>query len=326
MERAFNVKTVGRKRRDAEDAGSCGTSARLRVSALKSICVILVALAIHEASGAEQYDFSSPTSTFRSLGLAIKNNDPKAFLNMFVSLGQAPYDLLLKEYWEGTGGHMPRFGLNSETLAGATPARVAQFFCEAVVLKESADQSEEVEGRLHHVLLVRWTDGKIIRKERFIRFPKETAWKWLPLFEHDRKVYDFSTPANTYLALAQSLRYKLVREVVTTCATSVKGGLSDKEWQGILEERLSRMKKREREETWNTPELSGLRDAIEEEMTPPSATLEPTKCKVWDLTDARKREDRKRVDFETFVKEGNEWKWLPKPKYFWYPTKTEPKR
>ena len=86
------------------------------------------------------------------------------------------------------------------------------------------------------------------------------------------------------------------------------------------------MKKREREETWNTPELSGLRDAIEEEMTPPSATLEPTKCKVWDLTDARKREDRKRVDFETFVKEGNEWKWLPKPKYFWYPTKTEPKR
>lgn len=294
-----------------------------------SLALVVVAiLCLHPFGilGADQYDQTSPTTTFRSLGKAIQNNDPKAYCSMIAGTAEIPYDVFVKEIWEGKGGHMPRYGVNSEALANAAPSRVAQFFCDAEILKESIDASEEAEGRLYQVLHLRWSDGKIIRKERFVRVAKQTAWKWMPdAYEHDRPVYDLSSPTTAYLAVGQALRYRLVSELVRTYAISVKGRLSHKEVERLLHDRLSKLSSKERTRTWSVPVLSGLREFIEEEMIPAPAGLEATKCKVWELRDARKGEDRRRVECETFIKEGSEWKWLPKTEYFWCPSKVERK-
>ena len=175
------------------------------------------------------------------------------------------------------------------------------------------------------VLIVKWKQGGIYRKEEFARPSGVNTWLWVPdIYSHDYKTHDLFTPGGAYLTVSVALRLKLLSELCEAYSISVMGGLSAKELERILKNRLSRLPKADQETAFESMCMTGSEDRLDVEMLPPEAGRDVVKANVW-------RTDRPlgvktggtRVSFETFVLEGKEWKWLPKSNCFWYPTKVE---
>ena len=324
-----NRKTEGRDaalRRPLDDDRTAQRAVPTKLSilwacALRSACIVLIAPMLGKTCGAEQYDFSSPTSAFRSLGSAIKNNHPESVYKGVV-LGNPPmsYAVFLEKIWDSQNAEYPGFDILSK--AARSSGSAATFFATGEILAEKTGWGEE-NGMRHQVLVVRWKQSRVMREENLFLLPGEKMWRWCPDPNGSNyPIYDATTAKHVYLALVQSLRLRLVEQLCEFFATSVRGGLSVKECVRILAGRLSQLPEKAQRSKWTNPAFRGSGEQeIEEEMLPRDGSSRVL-CRVWRVS----VKDRKRIDHELFIKEGNEWKWLPKPESFWNPTKAEPKR
>jgi hypothetical protein len=228
-----------------------------------------------------------------------------------------PYGRFLELLWAEDCA-WPRYGV----CKGAIPPtkRAAEFFLEAEVVREKSVKLAKGDTE-ETILLLRWNKGRIFRSEEFHREKGEQSWRWFPdPYNSDRPIQDLSTPRNAYLFVEQCTNLRVLDDLCVAYATEVKGGLADKEWIRILNDRLSRLRPDEIQGAWDQPQMTSLRKNIEEEMQPVQAGSTREKCKVWRL----RHGTRERLFFETFVKERDQWKWLPKPDYwFLYPSKIE---
>ena len=273
----------------------------------------------------EKYDFSTPTSTFRSVGLAIKNDDPKAFYKIVASGHgrELTYEQFLDAAWKGPKSKYPPYLIYSPTVQASK--QPASYFLQAEVASERTGE-EDTPSMSDTVLVLRWKQPGIYRKEEFYRCAGEQVWHWRAanMYTRDYPIYEPSTPSNAYLALNTALQLGILSEVCNDYATSVRGGLSAKEWERVLNDRLSKFPRLQQEMAWEELMMASSEDELEVEMLPPEAGRDVVKANVW-------RMDRPlgvktggtRRSGETFVQEGKEWKWLPKPNCFWYPTKIE---
>jgi len=292
---------------------------------LSNACLILAAASTQAAVEVTRYDFTKPTSTLRSLGLAIKNDDPKTFAQLIYSENRAAVDEFVKEAWGKptdvwglkTGGAIRVF-LMSPRLGTAPRERVVQYFLDSEVIQEKSILDQKVGNELAY-LTVRVPHEKIIRKETFIRKIGGEMWQWVFEGSKEEALYDRQTPLHAYRAVGQTLRYHLLDELCSSLATSVCGGLSVKECERLLRERLANMPESQRHHIWEDPYFETARENLEEEMLAVDQLSSWKRCKVWNLGGIPKQ----RHDGELFIQEGDEWKWLPRPDSFWYPTKIE---
>lgn len=161
-------------------------------------------------------------------------------------------------------------------------------------------------------------DGKLRGSVDFIK--QKGQWKWVPPLNMDAPTapayrYDFSTPSKAFATLkrAQDPGYDNIPDsqgIHHALESSLKSSFPAVEYREIFGARKGKVK-------WKRPDFSYREDDLEEEMLQPENGKQ--KCKVWRLDDKGKR-----TTFELFVKEGDEWKWIPDPKYIWYPAKPEP--
>ena len=301
----------------------CSRQMRKLACAVRSAIIVAVILIAAAVQAGEKYDLSTPTATFRSVGLAIKNDDPKTLYKIIFARTALPYDWFVDTVWKGSNPEVPRFLSYSAALqASKTPS---DYFLQSEVLTERVGEAEKA-AVSDRVLIVRWKEGGIHRKEEFVRLANETTWHWITAnpFSHDHRSHDLSTPKNAYLAVSLALRLGVVSEVCNAYSTTVCGGLGVKELERILNDRLSALSKNGRIQAWEQLRMAGSEDELEIEMLPPGAGRGSVKAKVWRVgSPLGAKVGGPKLSFETFIQEGNEWKWLPKPNCFWYPTKAE---
>lgn len=165
------------------------------------------------------------------------------------------------------------------------------------------------------VLWLKAEDGKARGFTSFVS--QNDEWRWYPAFDPEALpvyAYDLSSPKAVFLSLAGASEHPgatqgdmdAIREAI---ATSLKRN-------DLVAEYEKTVAKRKPKVVWTRPDFSFSEDRLEEEMLPPEDGKQ--KCRVWRLD-----EKGKRTTSELFVKEGDEWKWLPDRKCIWYPAKTE---
>ncbi|MBI5394281.1 MAG: hypothetical protein HZA91_03195 [Verrucomicrobia bacterium] len=285
----------------------------------RTLSLLLPAVLFTACADLHRCDQSTPLSTFRSAGLAIKNDDPKMFYRCIEwTHWFFGYRQFLEFLWVEDCA-WPRYGVCN----GEIPSdkRAAEFFLQADAVWERIGILEK-RGRVEHrILLFRWNQGKIFREAEFVREKGGRSWRLMPdPYASEYAFCDLSTPSNAYLFVEQSTSLKVLDDLCAAYATSVKGGLSDKEWVRILSDRLSRLQPERIQGAWEQPQMTSAREDLDVEMQPVQAGGSELKCTVWRL----RYDTRKRLFPETFVKEGDQWKWLPKPEYFFlYPNKIE---
>jgi hypothetical protein len=118
----------------------------------------------------------------------------------------------------------------------------------------------------------------------------------------------YSSPTNAFLSVAQA---QSIRDLLTIHRSMARGVL-----RGLAFEKYREVVGEKRKKGVAFPYTGSGQVHLEEEVLPPEDGKQ--KCRVWRLD-----EKGKRTTFELFVKEGDEWKWLPDPKCIWYPAKTE---
>jgi len=165
-----------------------------------------------------------------------------------------------------------------------------------------------------------WLMSKDRKLRGFIDFIEQKGqWKWLPPIDPDAPTapaysYDITTPTKAFATLkrAQDPGYDGMPDlhgIHYALENSLKSSLPALKYREVIGGRKGKAK-------WTRPDFSYGADRLEEEMPPLEDGKQ--KCRVWRLD-----EKGKRTTFELFVKEGDEWKWLPDPKCIWYPAKTE---
>jgi len=238
------------------------------------------------------------------------------------------YDLFLEMIWEGNKPEWARYSMFSHFIS---PSNSAKFFREADVVKESVGKYDKSKSkrsdRLHRELLVKWAEMGILRKLSFYLFPGEKDWMWVASpYDSDDPIYDTLSPSSAYLGARQAFRFGLVDEICKCLASSARGGLSVENCVAVLKDRLSKLSEDSQEDIWHQPKFYAVaKEYIEEELLNPDEHGGMAICRVWHLENERAGTPMKRQQFELFVKEGDEWKWLPDPKSFWNPTKSETK-
>lgn len=144
---------------------------------------------------------------------------------------------------------------------------------------------------------------------------EEDQWKWLSMASgFNMKEYDFSTPTKAYRSIGGAMfssnlrRQSDILAIYGAIASHLKEGVTFEEYQTLI--------KRRRKSKFQQFPPYFHQDKLEEEMLP--TEIGEDKAKVWSVT----REGR-RASFELFIKEGSEWKWLPRSEYIWYPSKVK---
>lgn len=266
---------------------------------------------------ANQYDFSSPEATFRSCGLAITNNDPQTYYKAIVTNRRNPaYDeQFLQEIWNGKDPEGRRhygMGLCSPTVQRT--GKVAEYFLQSEFLKKVEDRKAPV-GEMR-VYLVKWKAAKLIRREFFIRFDKDGYWRWaINLDSQDIPYLDsYKTPTDAFCTIEQAQFLRLETEVCRGLASVARGEMGVEKCDQTLRERLSKLSKTAADDVWINSALTACEGCLEEEMFTEKDGSQ--RCRVWE-TEKDTGSKRVRRRYELFIKEGNEWKWLPDSKSFW---------
>lgn len=266
------------------------------------------------------YDFSSPEAAFRSCGLAIKNNDPEAYYNAIYIGEPLTYERFLNLVWEPRNDQGQRIYFLGSPVVWKS-GHVADYFLGAEFLKEvEARRLERGEVRSW---FVKWSAGKLIRKEGFVRFAPEGDWRWSPnLYSQDINYRDsFATPSDAFRTVGQAQFLRLEVEVCRGLASAVRGGPTVDQCAQTMRERLAKLSKTEVDDVWINPALTACVDCLEEEYFTEKDGRQM--CRVWELRrDAHGKSTRHR--YQLFVKEEEEWRWLPDSKSFWYMGKPQP--
>lgn len=168
---------------------------------------------------------------------------------------------------------------------------------------------------------IRWVESKIMGAVGFVE--QEGNWRWFPMLYHAAyEDYDLSTPTAAFLSLRRarhsgnSAMYTPIGDtfgIYNCIASDLKGAMSFEDYDKLV-------KGRRVGNGWISPSLSYDTDHLEEEMLEPERKTGRSQCKIWKLD-----KKGKRVGFDLFVKEGEDWKWLPDPKYIWFPAKVAKK-
>jgi hypothetical protein len=190
--------------------------------------------------------------------------------------------------------------------------RISNYFQEAKFLREEV--SRKVDGGALRVFLLKWPTGKVVRKESFVYFEKDGFWRWVldPYLSQDTPCLDsYATPTDAFRAIGQAQFLRLETEVCRGLAMVARGGMDLNKCAEVFR---SRMTKSLSPLEVNSM-LTACTDCLEEEMF--TEKDGSRRCRVWE-TEKDATGKRVRRHSELFIKEDNEWKWLPDPKSIWY--------
>lgn len=165
------------------------------------------------------------------------------------------------------------------------------------------------------VLWLKSEDGKVRGFTSFVR--QNDEWRWYPAFDPEALpvyAFDLSSPKAVFLSLAGASKHpSAIQSDIDAFYEAIATSLKRSDLVAKYEMRVARRKP---EVAWIRPNFFYNEDHLQEEMLPQKDDKQ--KCRVWRLD-----EKGERTTFELFVKEGDEWKWLPDPKCIWHPAQTE---
>lgn len=158
---------------------------------------------------------------------------------------------------------------------------------------------------------LKWEAGKRLGSELFVK--EDNEWKWAPRSGDEPRIthpfYDKQTPIQAFLSLKQAMDLKDNLAFYNALADNLRIQVSFEDYEGFIN-------KKRKEHAGEVPSFSYNVDDLEEEML--EAKDKKPHSKVWKLKKENKKDSR-RIGFELFIKEGEEWKWIPKKEYIWYP-------
>lgn len=260
------------------------------LSGLVCICLFLCGLTSGLATK-HSLDLSTPKVSFQSLQKAVSKTDLAAIELILADIpGATPKHQIAPNVIKMYKDNIP---LEKFILIGTEEGEGLSFGCPRAWI------------------WVKWPEGKIRGCLNFIK--QDAEWRlFIPVFGFIE--YDLSTPKRAFLSIlgAQSPAHEDVtvsdvQGMYEVLASDLKDVITSDEYK-----KLVKMRKKQRR--WILPDFSYDTDHLEEEMLEPEN--EKAHCKVWKLD-----KQGKHVGFEIFIKEGEEWKWIPDPKYIWFPTK-----
>jgi hypothetical protein len=241
------------------------------------------------------YELSTPKAAFESLLKIVKARDVRGY-----------YEILYK-----TEGMVTFEELAQRAKTGGDRSwKSLIFITQALFL--GVERIAPAERGAPELARVWWRSGSTKQRGYLLFGLQEGKWKLSPNDESTETKwpdYDFSSPIAAFQSLQRAMRFDEwdTLGIYDALASDLKKGVSFEAYDRQVKEMLKRKQ-------GEHPELRYEPDRLHVQELP--VENGKSKCKIWKLSKEKKQES-----FEVFVKEGNEWKWIPDPKYVWYPKK-----